>query len=558
MGWLWLAPAGAGIVEMVPGFYGATVVADCTEELENDSTLYDAAAGVLIEGDPPCMSLEPRYSFAGGLAADRGEASFHVPIGGGCPWDLKGYSVVIKFDPSVFTVNPDVVDTIGTAAVGAVLVTSGHTDTTAHVEVVYSVECPPQVEAGERPPRLPFIDFVLDIKETAPSGSTLIRISDAGLYRCEMTTCEGSVVRPDTLAPPDFYSGYVEIGGEVFIRGDDDGDGELTITDPIMSLCAQFADCDLDCFDASDVDDNGEITISDPIYNLAAQFSGGPEPPAPFPMCGKDPTTGDTLNCDCHSACMDCVPMLTESDGEVRMWLGEPEQVDAGRLSYPVYLETTEPLLGFDCTVEFPDRDLAFVRSGTEMSVGRSHDFLSASEGLASPGIGSHGKAGRGRVRLGDVVSLDMTRSLEPGRHRVANLEFRTVGDAAADPAVTGGHFVAVGLEKGLVLAGAPAGAGSDGQLQDLLKVSVAPNPVTDKTSISYGVPVGGRVSVVIYSVAGQAVRTLVDGYESPGVYEVVWTGHSDSGSDVPGGIYFCRVRTPVSEETVKMVIPRP
>jgi hypothetical protein len=91
-----------------------------------------------------------------------------------------------------------------------------------------------------------------------------------------------------------------------FIRGDDDGDGELTISDPILSLCVQFGDCDaLGCLDASDVDDDGEITISDAIYNLAAQFASGPEPPAPFPACGDDPTV-DALDCLCHAHCMDC------------------------------------------------------------------------------------------------------------------------------------------------------------------------------------------------------------------------------------------------------------
>lgn len=93
--------------------------------------------------------------------------------------------------------------------------------------------------------------------------------------------------------------------GEAFIRGDDDGDGVLTISDPIQSLCAQFAGCELACLDASDVDDNGEVNISDAIYSLAAQFSGGPPPPAPFPECGVDPTQ-DALGCDCHEFCMGC------------------------------------------------------------------------------------------------------------------------------------------------------------------------------------------------------------------------------------------------------------
>jgi hypothetical protein len=118
----------------------------------------------------------------------------------------------------------------------------------------------------------------------------------------------------DKIVSAGFWAQYLEAPVLVtFIRGDDDGDGELTISDPILSLCAQFADCGLGCHDASDADDDGEITISDPIYNLAAQFSGGDAPPAPFPACGEDPTE-DALDCVCHSVCMGCPGLMAWSD----------------------------------------------------------------------------------------------------------------------------------------------------------------------------------------------------------------------------------------------------
>jgi hypothetical protein len=368
--------------------------------------------------------------------------------------------------------------------------------------------------------------------------------------------------------------GYSEIGRD-FIRGDDDGDGEHTISDPILSLCGQFAGCDLPCHEASDVDDDGEITIADPIRNLCTQFGDCGALPEPSPGCGRDETF-DALSCDCHAACMGCggkqsVALLGaevigagefgagESAVEVQVWVGDGERLGSGRVAYPLYVETTAPLWGFESTVSFPAGALRYEGLVTEGMVSEGHRYVSANEGNVDQGL----------LRLADVVSFDLIGALEPGVHEVLRLEFEVgggaevavEGEAQAVPAieVVDGKYVAEGMVSGEAgvsgTAGVVPGWSEGGEALELVPLRAAPNPSGSATSIEYSVPAGGHVSVVIYDVSGQCVRSLVDGRAVAGRGEVVWDGRDSAGREVAGGIYFCRLVTPTSKEMLKVIL---
>ena len=88
-----------------------------------------------------------------------------------------------------------------------------------------------------------------------------------------------------------------------FRRGDADGNGELNLSDAIMTLNHLFLGGPAPgCEDASDTDDNGEINLTDAVVVLNHLFRGGPTPGDPFPECGRDPTD-DELTCGAHGAC---------------------------------------------------------------------------------------------------------------------------------------------------------------------------------------------------------------------------------------------------------------
>jgi hypothetical protein len=64
------------------------------------------------------------------------------------------------------------------------------------------------------------------------------------------------------------------------------------------------------------------------------------------------------------------------------------------------------------------------------------------------------------------------------------------------------------------------------------------PNPFNPTTTLSYAVPRESNVSLVIYNVLGQKVRTLVSDFKNAGRYSVVWNGLDDNGKAVSSGIY--------------------
>lgn len=70
------------------------------------------------------------------------------------------------------------------------------------------------------------------------------------------------------------------------------------------------------------------------------------------------------------------------------------------------------------------------------------------------------------------------------------------------------------------------------------------PNPFNSGSVIHYQLPASGYVSLKIYNVSGQLVRTLVDGHLPAGYHTIVWDGRDANGEDVTSGIYFVFLRT--------------
>ena len=72
--------------------------------------------------------------------------------------------------------------------------------------------------------------------------------------------------------------------------------------------------------------------------------------------------------------------------------------------------------------------------------------------------------------------------------------------------------------------------------------INVFPNPFKENVTISYQLQKGQHVSVEIYSITGQKVKTLADNSQSGGTHSIVWNGTDDSNNKLPFGIYFCRI----------------
>ena len=70
------------------------------------------------------------------------------------------------------------------------------------------------------------------------------------------------------------------------------------------------------------------------------------------------------------------------------------------------------------------------------------------------------------------------------------------------------------------------------------------PNPFNPSTALRYDLPVDSRVRLVVYNVLGQAVATLVDGFEAAGYKQTEWNAGSFA-----SGIYFYRLEATGASE---------
>ncbi len=82
------------------------------------------------------------------------------------------------------------------------------------------------------------------------------------------------------------------------------------------------------------------------------------------------------------------------------------------------------------------------------------------------------------------------------------------------------------------------------------------PNPFNPSTTISYDIAApGGQVTLEIFDVRGQLVRTLVDKERGPGVWSENWDGRDHGGRRVASGVYFYRLKVGRETFTRKMAI---
>ncbi|MEJ2722183.1 MAG: FlgD immunoglobulin-like domain containing protein, partial [bacterium] len=142
------------------------------------------------------------------------------------------------------------------------------------------------------------------------------------------------------------------------------------------------------------------------------------------------------------------------------------------------------------------------------------------------------------RIRAGDVFTVEDILELgKPVSIPLSGLEpVRGYGRAGGvkDPYVQ-------------IMPAAPAPRTSLGQAY--------PNPFNPSTTIPFELASGENVTLRIYDVRGQLVRTLENRSVPPGRHEIVWNGRDNSGRSVATGVYFVRLTAGSREMTRKLVL---
>lgn len=157
-----------------------------------------------------------------------------------------------------------------------------------NVNVEYWVFLDPELNAPslQRPVHVVAISGLDGLEEMRYQCPTvMVRYLDAD-FNVIATPSLTSCVKETTVDP-----------GPRFLRGEVDGDGNLTVGDAIVFLRYFFAGGTAPtCLSSADANDDGGLNVADAIPVLLHLFGGRSTLPPPFFACGTDPTPDD-LSC---------------------------------------------------------------------------------------------------------------------------------------------------------------------------------------------------------------------------------------------------------------------
>ncbi len=81
------------------------------------------------------------------------------------------------------------------------------------------------------------------------------------------------------------------------------------------------------------------------------------------------------------------------------------------------------------------------------------------------------------------------------------------------------------------------------------------PNPFNPTTTIGFEVPIPSQVSLKIYNLMGQEIRTLTNQWLPTGSHRLIWNGKNRQGIPVSAGVYIYRLQAKGFQKTRKMVL---
>jgi hypothetical protein len=91
--------------------------------------------------------------------------------------------------------------------------------------------------------------------------------------------------------------------------------------------------------------------------------------------------------------------------------------------------------------------------------------------------------------------------------------------------------------------------------IPETITLRAYPNPLNSQTVLALSGMEGGEGIIEIYDINGRLVKTLDLNGAKGGDKKAIWDATDTLGNKVSSGIYFARVKTPQSHNTVKLIL---
>lgn len=210
--------------------------------------------------------------------------------------------------------------------------------------------------------------------------------------------------------------------------------------------------------------------------------------------------------------------------------LGTPSHFD-GYVEVPVKVKNAEDIYSAEFEVTYNSRDFEVIDvAPADLTTGflAAHNAVNGVLNIAM--AGSQPFSGNGTVAVVTLQKKHLPIPMASPRVKMSDAmlnEFR--------PAIEGQHYNA--------------------EIVRFALGPVSPNPFREAAVINYSAPNAASVTIDVYNVNGQLVRTVHSGQVEAGTHQVTWDGRDNAGAKVAKGVYFCRMSAEQFNATEKLVI---
>jgi hypothetical protein len=160
-----------------------------------------------------------------------------------------------------------------------------------------------------------------------------------------------------------------------FLRGDINADGNVSLSDGVMSLRLLFVSATVpDCKDAHDIDDSGTSDISDFLHLASQMLSLNLGLASPFPEVGPDPTPdGAQPNGLEFLSCNEYNPVMPEQTTNI-VEIGTAEGAPGQLVEIPVFLTNDRAVEAYQLVIRY-DPDVLEVFPGFGVGLTFNNSF---------------------------------------------------------------------------------------------------------------------------------------------------------------------------------------